>query len=172
MTVAELNEFVRFTLGSLSQSVIDDVTLDKVIQNVLDAGLATTDCQEKFYSVKQTLIYLDTETAAGSAGTGASGAVKKRVEEVGKRRVEIQWETSGDSGSAASWAKVLEDFLADPQSYLLCNPFPSTGSGSGGSVLIGNSGKGKYENAAPWRKSLVTPTPKTWDEALYPYRNK
>lgn len=162
MTVAELNEFVRFTLGGLSQSVIDDATLDKVIQNVLDANLANNDCQEKFYSVKQTLIYLDTKTAAGSASTGASGALKSIEEEVGKRRIKKTWETSGDSGTAASWSNVLEDFLADPKSYLLCEPFPTpAGEGTGGSVIIGVS-KDKWEPASPWRQNLVSPTKKFW----------
>lgn len=160
MTITELNEFVRFTLGGLSTSVIDDLTLDQIIQNVLDAGLATTDCQEKFYAVKQTLIYLDTKVAAGSAGTGASGAVKKRVEEIGKRRVEIQWETSGDSGSAASWASVLEDFLKDPFSYLLCEPFPSTGAEASGSIIIGVQND-KYSFSSPWRKNMNPRTKKT-----------
>ncbi|QZI87117.1 hypothetical protein MYOV085v1_p0095 [Vibrio phage 355E48.1] len=153
MNVAELNAFVRFTLGGLSTSVIDDPTLNQIIQNVLDSGLATTECQEKFYSVKQTLIYLDTKSATGSAETGASGAVKKRVEEVGKRRIEVQWETSGSSGTAASWSSVLEDFLKDPFSYLLCEPFPSTDGENTGSVIICVN-TDKYTFSSPYRQNL------------------
>ena len=160
MTVAELNAFVRFTLGGLTTDIIDDATLDQIIQNVLDTGLATTDCQEKFYSVKQTLIYLDTQSAAESAGTGAAGAIKLIEETIGKRKIRKEWDTSGNTGASTSWKGILEDFLADPQDYLLCDPFPSAEDGSG-AVIIGVSTK-KYTHSSPWRcnlnKGLNNPT--------------
>lgn len=147
MTVSELNDFVRFVLGGLSTTVLDDATLNQIIQNVLDSGLATTECQEKYYSVKQTLIYLDTKSAAGSAGTVGSGAVSKRKEQVGKRIVEVTFDT-GTEGTASSWSSVLDDFLADPQSYLLCNPFPSGTTNNSGSVIIGGVSQKQYDKVA------------------------
>lgn len=147
MTVSELNAFVRFVLGGLSTAVLDDVTLNQIIQNVLDSGLATTECQEKYYSVKQTLIYLDTKSAAGSAGTGASGAVSKIVEKVGQRSITREYDT-GTAGTASSWGSVLDDFLADPQSYLLCNPFPSGTTNNSGSVIIGGVSQKQYDKVA------------------------
>lgn len=142
MDVASLNEFVRFVLGGLSTTILDDVTLNKIIQSVLDSGLATTECQEKFYSVKQTLIYLDTKQAAGNAATGGSGAVVKRRESVGKKLVEVTYD-SGTGGVVSSWGNVLDDFLANPKDYLLCVPFPVT-SDTTGLVLIGGVNMDSY----------------------------
>lgn len=137
MTISELNDLVRFTLGGLGVGVISDEDLNRIIQNVIDAGIASNDCQEKFYSVKQTLIFLDTKSAAGSAGTGASGAIKSIEEESGKRKIKKTWDTSGEAGKAASWKDVLESFLENPSSYILCEPFPEVSSGATGSVIIG-----------------------------------
>lgn len=144
MTVSELNAFVRFVLGGLSTAVLDDTTLNQIIQSVLDSGLAATECQEKYYSVKQTLIYLDTKSAAGNAGTGA---VSKIVEKVGQRSITKEFDT-GTTGIASSWSSVLDDFLADPQSYLLCNPFPSGSTNNSGSVIIGGVSQKQYDKVA------------------------
>lgn len=142
MDVASLNEFVRFVLGGLSTTVLDDVTLDKIIQSVLDSGLATTECQEKFYSVRQTLIYLDTKYSSEVAGNGGSGALSKRVEVVGKKRVEVTFD-NGSPTSQSSWASILDDFLRNPQNYLMCVPFPFDDS-TKGLVLIGGVNMDSY----------------------------
>ncbi|BAV80932.1 hypothetical protein [Vibrio phage RYC] len=166
MTVDELNTFVRFFLADISESIIPDATLNVIIQSVLDSGTATSDCQEKYYSVKATLEWLIRNQAKGSSGSVGSGAVKKRKERIGYREIEEEYDTGTSSGTASGWDKILEDLLADP-TILLCNPFPTTGGGdsgsSGGGVFIGGTGKDRFETSAPWRNNRKA-TKTIWDD--------
>lgn len=160
MTVAELNEFVRFYL-SLPTTVMDDVELGQIIQNVLDSGIATTDCQEKYYSAKAVLEQLIRKEAVGSSGQQGSGEISKIREKIGKREKEISYAVGTTGAVKSSWQSVLDELIADPKGQLLCDPFPDAADAGMGAVLIGGVSQKQYDKVAnnPDRRSgLCSPT--------------
>lgn len=155
MTVAELNEYVRYFLD-LTILEMDDTELNRIIQEVLDSGLATTECQEKYYSIKRVLEKLIIKQASASGSTGGSvGAVTKRKEKRGNSEIEINYsDNTGSISTATGYDKILEDFLKDPDSFLLCDVFPSTDSSAQGSVIIGGRGSNMFDTNTPWRQNM------------------
>ena len=161
MTVQELNDFIRFYLGDIDETVIKDTNLNIIIQSVLTQGIAQNDCQEKYYSTKAVLEWLIRADAKGSSGSVGSGDVKLREEEIGKRRIRVEYDVGTSKGTNSSWSSVLEELIDNPTS-LYCNPFPVTETdpenANTGAVRIGVT-KERFSTAAPWRCSAGGSTP-------------
>ncbi|AGH32190.1 hypothetical protein VPHG_00123 [Vibrio phage 11895-B1] len=163
MNTAALNVWVRLYLGEIDVTVISDEVLDTLIDTMLASGIAEDDCQEKYYSVKLTLEWLIRKQAkdlATSCGSG-SGGVTKRVEQIGKRKIEVQFSDASDATSLVGWDKLYDDLISDP-TLIGCNPFPDAAANGG--VIIGVS-KDPYEMSSPFRDHLNYPRfNRKWDK--------
>ncbi|CAH9012207.1 putative head completion adaptor [Vibrio phage 424E50-1] len=159
--VQEHIDYARFWLGNITETVITDVDMTFLI--AMNMGkYGTNNCKIAYYSMLDILRWLIREGSKGSAGQAGTGEVSKIKEKVGKREKEVHYATGTSSGTSSGYDKILEDLLSSPTT-IGCNPIdvPTGDSSSGGSVLIGGTGKDKNEPASPWRQSLYK-TRKTW----------
>lgn len=157
MTLSDLNEFVRFFLGDLSQETITDVNLNKIIQGVLDSGISENDCQEKYYSTKATLEWLIRYKT--SKDEEEIGGLKRRKEK--ENGVEVEEEYQNQSTGESSWSKLLSDLVKDPNS-IGCKPFPYNVNPNK-NVIIGGADINGYEASLQSRNNF--------DQARYEYRS-
>lgn len=155
MTVAELHEFIRFFLGNIGTDIISNESLDKIIQQVLDSGIATTPCQEKYYTTKAVLEWLIRGQAVSSS-SGGGGALKKRTEKDHNIEISEEYDTTAAT-TRATWDSVLENLLADPDS-IGCTVFPDSGGDSTktGQVIIGGATENGYASAFKGRDKFGT----------------
>ncbi|AUR89068.1 head completion adaptor [Vibrio phage 1.121.O._10N.286.46.C4] len=165
MTDLEFITWLRFFLGAIDENVITDTNLTIILDMVQAANPDATDCLIKFKFVVAVLEWLIRAEAKGSAGSVGNGEVKKRKEKKNGREIEVEYAVGTSGAVTSSWASVLEDIKADPDS-IGCTPFPpATGGGSesgGGSVLIGGNGTKVFETNAPWYKNGLHTSRKLW----------
>ena len=156
MTTEQLNNFIRFYLGGISTDVISDDNLNLIIQFVKGSGVAKNDCQEKYFATKATVEWLIRAAAKATSGQESSGAVRSREEKIGKRRIKVEYSTHSQSSNSFKpydWQEVLAQLVKDPKS-LLCDPFPDISKSRKGNVIIGGTGKGRFDCGTPWRQNV------------------
>jgi len=168
MTVTELNEFVRFYLGGLSVGVLDDLTLNQIIQNVLDSGVATTDCQEKYYSTLETLRWLERRQLQEKGSSGATGELVESKEKEGNVEITNKY-SSSTTGDGTSWSTLIDNLVTDPTT-IGCNPFPSTDGADTGNVIIGGADINGYERVYETRKARSAAAYSARLSGNYPWR--
>jgi len=138
LDTAVIEAEVRFLLGGLEEATLSSA----IMQMIIGRGIAkygdadTNSCTVTYYTVLESLRYMSRQSAAGSAGTAASGAIKRQKEKEGNITYEVEYDVSGTSGTTASWDTLLNDFLENPQ-YVCDELVETTSSGSGGYVMIG-----------------------------------
>jgi hypothetical protein len=146
MTDAELIVFIRFWIGNLPVSEISDGDLTTIISGVRLQYPDASDCLLKYYSVKRTLEWLLRKDNQATSGSDASGAVSKRLEEIGNRKIEIQYATNGVASTSGGYQDILDMLEEDPSS-LGCDPFPSS-SPSTSTVIVGGVSQAQYDKVA------------------------
>lgn len=131
-------------LGGLSESVMPDVTLNKVIQRNIDKYGDEDEnlCIVTYKSLLDTLQYLINAQAAGSAGS-SGGAVLSIEEEIGKRRIKKTF-SDASNGIDTGWEGLYAKYVSDPS--LVCTSLvPEGGSGL---VIIGGTSQSQYDKVA------------------------
>ena len=166
MTVAELNTFVRFYLGNLPTTTIDDTTLNFIIQMVLDSGVAENDCQEKYYSTLETLRWLDRKELQEKGSDGVTGALVSQREKEGGVEYENKYSTPSHTDST-SW-QALIDNLTNDTSSIGCTPFTLDDVKS--VVIIGGADVNGYERSYETRKSWSETSYNSKTSGNYPWR--
>ncbi len=162
IVLLEVEQYIRFWLGNLEESQISSADMQILIAMEVGKYGNTAICKVTYYSTLAVLRWLIREGAKGSSGSVGGGAISKVKEQVGKRVKEVTYDVGTSSGTSSGWDKVLKDLMADP-STIGCNPIDTVvGATSGGSVIIGGSGKDRYDSATPWRQNRLSPTRKTW----------
>lgn len=138
-TTEEVNEDVRFKLGGLSVSVMTDLTLNKIIDGVIEAGSYTYEDSDKcivtFYSLIETLRYLILQQEMNSGGVGKT---TRRREKNSRREIEVEYSEIGDTG----YSKMLSYFMTHPE--VICKSLVKTLC-SRGPVYIGGTSKSEYD---------------------------
>jgi hypothetical protein len=116
--------------------------MDSIIQrSVDDHSLEDADlCIVTYESLIAVLRYLIRAQAAG--GVAGSGAVKSREEEIGRRRIKIQYDVGVSGVTASSWETLLDDFIANPQ--YVCESLLSAETSGSGNVIIGGVSQKQY----------------------------
>lgn len=147
--VTEIRDYIRLWLGDLSVSYITDEVMDVFI-NLNITKYTDNLCKITFYSTLDILGWLIRESAKGSSGSAGTGAVKKRLEESGTRKIEVQYDVGVSGGVSSSWETVRDDLLENP-SRIGCNPIDSSEKSSTGNVVIGGISKSEADrvNADP-----------------------
>lgn len=116
--VLEIEEYLRFWFGDLSEEEMSSVNMQRIIQMVIDRDPSYTGCQVVYYSAVEILKWLMREQSKEAGSSGTSGRVlKKKTEKVGA--VTIAEEFSSDESSSSNplgWDKVLEDLESNPSS--------------------------------------------------------
>lgn len=166
MTTQELNDFVRFFLGGIDNCVISDDDLNNIIDMVLSSGMAENDCQEKYYSVLETLRWLDrrSKTSTGEV----SGPIKKRSEKVGQ--VAITEEYSDLETKKDSYDELISELMDNP-SLIGCNPFPDDNSNlPSGNVILGGSDVNGYSESYETRNRAQQSAYEYKTNSLFPWR--
>lgn len=135
-TVADVRIEIRHLLGGLSTTVMDDPTMDLIIQREVDKlSLEDEDeCLVTYNSLLAVLQYLINAQAADSAG----GKVLEREEKNGKRSAKIKFSKDGDSG----WQDLYDKFLRSPE--LVCESLSNVSTTIGGVVSIGGTSEEEY----------------------------
>jgi hypothetical protein len=141
IVVASVNSEVRYLLGGLTTSVMSDELLNFIIQRNIDQyGDADSNlCLVTYESLKEVLRYLINKDAAGSTGT-SGGALIKRVEEIGSRRIEVSYSADG-SGTVNGWQSLLDFYTKHPEEVCISLK-PTTQSST---VIIGGVSQKEYD---------------------------
>lgn len=142
MTDTELITFVRFWIGNLPISEISDSDMTVIITMVRSQYPAANDCELKYYATKNVLEWLIRKDNQASSGTNATGAVTKRVEEINTRRIEVTYDSSGETATAGGYQDILDMLEADPTT-LGCRPFESTM--NTGTIIVGGTSQAQYD---------------------------
>jgi hypothetical protein len=159
-TTQDVNDEVRFLLGGLSTSTMDDTTLNKLIDNNI-SKYSTEDsdfCIVTYKSLLDALRYLIRQEDLQS---GSSSSVVKRREKNNRREIEVQYSESSSSG----YKTLLDDFLKHPEwvcEDLVDRLVPS------GSVHIGGVSESEYDkvnNDKDSRNGYKTSVRKRYDQS-------
>jgi hypothetical protein len=144
LVVSEINTEIRYLLGGMTTSVMSDELLNFIIQRNIDqyGDLDENLCLVTYEALKEVLRYLVNKDAAGSAGT-SGGAVIKRVEEIGKRRIEVSYSADG-SGTVNGYQSLLDFYTKHPEE--VCTSLkPATSSAT---VIVGGTSQKQYDKVA------------------------
>lgn len=114
--IAEINDYIRFWLGDLTESDISDTTLNRIIQQIIDNNPTYTGCDVVYYSTIEVLRRFIREAAKGSAGQAGDPTVKATTEKTGNVSFTTEYHTSSNGEASSSWQAVLDDLLTDPDS--------------------------------------------------------
>jgi hypothetical protein len=132
IVVAEVNARVRFLLGGADTTVISDATLNSIIDDcILSIGDADElFCEVVYCSLINTLRYLIREQQMNA---GSTSNTTKRREKVGKREIELEFDT-GYNTNNSGWQAMLDDYLLNPEYVCaeLATSTPTTGIHIGG----------------------------------------
>ena len=159
MDNSEIEVYIRFWLGNLSESDVTPEDFDKIIELTRVQYPTATDCQYLYYTTVNLLSWLIRQDSQGSSSSTVAGAVTKRKEKRNNTEIEVTYSDGGESVTSASWETLLDDLESNPDS-IGCIPFQASTSGTG-SVIIGSS-KDRFETASPWRQNQLSPKRKSW----------
>lgn len=110
--IQEINEYMRFWLGDVTQDVLSDDTLNYIIQLVIDKDPNYTGCDVLYYSAVDVLKWLVRKQETGT--TVGTGEIKSRKEKVGQVDVSVTYDVGTNSSGRGGWESVLEDLLNNP----------------------------------------------------------
>ena len=155
-------EYVRWWLGNLTESQLSEEDMQKLMAMVNTQYPDATLCQKQYYLAVSVLKFLIRKDSQGGAGSVGSGDVKSLEESRGDTKIKKEWyDSSTSTASSASWDTILEDLESEPDS-IGCSVFSEETSTSTGSVIIGGTGKDRFDTSAPWRENLLSPKRKSW----------
>jgi len=138
--VEEIEEYLRFWFGDLTESQISSENMQKIIQLVIDRNPEYTGCQVVYYSAVEVLQWLIRQQSKGQAGSLGAG-LSKKTEKVGDVSISQEY-AFNDSSVTSGWDRVLEDLEEDPSS-IGCIVFTDSKEDMG-LVLLGGVSQKEY----------------------------
>ena len=158
--IEDINNYIRFWLGGVTEDTISNETLDFIIQMVIDRDPEYTGCDVVYYSTIEVLRWLGRKQDTG-AGIG-TGEITSTKEKVGEVEVTNTYNTGGNSSGVSGWNGVLEDLLSDPNSIGCA--ITTSGNVKVSEVIIGGVSHKEYN------KVKCDPDAKSGWEMASPYR--
>lgn len=142
--IAEINDYIRFWLGDLTESDITDVNLNRIIQQVIDNNPTYTGCDVVYYSTIEVLKRFIREAAKGSSGQAGSGAIKSVTEKTGNVSFTTDYDVGVSGTVSSSWSSVLDDLLSSPDS-IGCPVTRDVEASKSSSVIFGGVSQSEYD---------------------------
>lgn len=139
--VQEINDYIRFWLGDIDESIISDETMNFIIQMVIDRDLNYTGCDVIYYSTIEILRWLVRKQETGTSA--GSGEIKSRKEKVGDIDVETTYDVGINSSGTGGWGSVLDDLLDNPN-MIGCTITDTGENNKAGKVIVGGVSHEEY----------------------------
>lgn len=151
ISVEQVNDDVRALLGGIDQTIVDDNTLNKLIQRNIDkyGDQDESLCEVVYYTILDLTNHLAVAAAVDSATNGGSGAISSKREKEGSVEVETKYDT-GNTTTTSSWEDIRQMFINDPT--LVCDSLQDLTASTTPTTIVNSSGN-KFGVKTPWRRS-------------------